>query len=277
MNYRHAYHAGSFADVFKHYVLVLLIKSLLKKATPFTYIDTHSGRGFYDLSSELSEKTAEAKSGIQLLWDAKLKSESLQSYLRIIKGFQSDHQNLRYYPGSPKIVHSLLRAEDRMILNEFHPEEARLLKNEFKKDKRVSVHAQNAYQWLSGAIPPSTNRGLVFIDPPYEKPNEYPELLKLLKMALKRWKNGTYALWYPMTKDQRLKPFYAGLKEAGITEILNTQLNVYETDSPIGLNGSGVLIINPPWQLEEQLKLDLKELWGILSPERKGGFSCVEI
>jgi len=270
VNYRHAYHAGGFFDVFKHYVLMLLIQSLKQKEAGFTYIDTHSGSGLYDL--KFSSKTLEAENGIHLLWNSKLKlTDSLQEYLDLIKKFQADNK-LEHYPGSPAVVRSLLRAQDQMILNELHPEEAHNLKKLFGRDKQVHIHTQDAYHWIKGIIPPNPPRGLVFIDPPYEQKNEYEQLVKLLITSLKHWRQGVYAIWYPITKEQPLKKFYAELNKAGI-EYLNTQLSVYNEDSPIGLNGSGMLIVNPPWQLDLKLKENLPLLWKILSPEGKGGVS----
>ena len=274
MNYKHSYHAGSFADVLKHWVEMLIVQNLQKKETPLIYIDTHSGSGLYDLESESARMTNEAKAGIETLWNTQAKlTPSLLSYLEIIRKFQPNSTELRYYPGSPHVARSILRPQDRMLLNELHPEEAALLKEEFRQDSQVSVHSQNAYQWLLGALPPKIPRGLILIDPPYENPEEYDQLSKLVMSSLLRFRQGIFALWYPITQKSGMPKLRQTLKDASIDKILDIQLNVHDFDSPIGLNGSGMLIINPPWQLDTQIEESLGVLWEILSPKKKGGFS----
>ncbi len=273
MNYQHIYHAGNFADVFKHWILSLVLQSMHKKDNAFVYIDTHAGSALYNLSSAKAKMTEEAKAGIAALWESPLNlSDSLKNYLDLVKKFQLYPNELRFYPGSPYIAHSLLRAQDRMLLNELQANEAQLLKHEFRRDSPVSVHSQNAYQWLIATLPPKIARGVVFIDPPYENPNEYEQILKLLISSLKRWRQGIYVIWYPVIKNQKLAVLLRGLKDAGIDKVLNTQLSIHSEDSPIGLNGSGMLIINPPWKLEEQINESIETLWTSLSPNQKGGY-----
>lgn len=274
MNYRHTYHAGSFADVFKHVVLTLLIKHLLQKEKGFCYLETHAGCGCYNLFSEASQRTKEYRSGIQSLWSENLKLPAeITDYLAIVKNLNPDNQ-LKYYPGSPLIARQFLRPQDRMVLAELHPEEAEQLKHNFARDKQVAVHVIDGYQALKAFIPPKENRGLVLIDPPYEKPDETGQALDALKTALKHWANGTYAVWYPIKDRQQANKFLNKLHELANKEMLVTELSIYHEDSPMSLNGSGMAIINPPWQLDEQLKSLLPELWRLLSPNGLGKWVC---
>ncbi|HYF97571.1 MAG TPA: 23S rRNA (adenine(2030)-N(6))-methyltransferase RlmJ [Coxiellaceae bacterium] len=271
MNYKHSYHAGNFADVFKHWVLMLSIQQMQQKEAPFVYIDTHAGSGIYDLSSEFSKKTNEAELGIKALWSSKIDlTASLQDYLKLIKNLPHNAKKLCCYPGSPMLVQNLLRPNDQILLNELQPSEAASLKKRFHNDMRARVYSQDAYQWLLSVIPPKLKRGLVLIDPPYEQSTEYEQLLKLLTHALKRWQNGSYMIWYPLTKNHKFSQFYQAVKKLVPNDTLNVQLSIYEADSPLGLNGSGMLFVNPPWQLAEQIQTGIQPLWEVLSPSKKG-------
>ncbi len=279
MNYRHAYHAGSFSDVLKHFVLMLIIQELQQKKPGFCYIDTHAGTGCYDLSSALAQKTLESDSGIKLLWNKSGLTGAIQDYLNLVQRFSkehSSHSEMITYPGSPCIARALLRPQDRIILNELHPEEAITLRKFFRGDAQVHIHSHNAYFWLKGMIPPAERRGLVLIDPPYEREDEYQELLKLLLMSAERWPTGIYALWYPITPDQKLEAFSRSLKKSGLRNVLNIQLSLADPDSPSGIIGSGLVIINPPWQLESKLNESLKILWSALSLKKQGAYQITQ-
>ncbi len=259
MNYRHAYHAGNFADVFKHVTLVALLQSFFHKETPICYFDTHAGAGNYDLSSNAAQKNKEFELGIGKIFSEKNPPELIKQYLSAIK-------NPKTYPGSPLIAKHFLRPEDRMVLTELHPEEYQYLKKLFANQAQVEVHHQNGYQALKAFLPPKEKRGLVLIDPPYEKNDEYPELTKGLSEALKRWETGVYAIWYPIKKANQPHP----LRELKTNRpILTAELAIYPLDVPLELNACGMTIINPPWKLAETLETVVPWLYERLKCDNK--------
>jgi len=275
MNYRHIYHAGNFADVFKHVVLAELLKTLLRKEKPFCYLETHAGIGRYDLQTMEAQKTKEYLSGIVAVYQ---QTEQLpvevQAYLQIVKGLNKGaEQLLRYYPGSPCIAQSVLRAQDSMILAELHPEDAVLLKKEFAADKRVSVHQMDGYNALKAFLPPKERRGLVLIDPPFEQEHEVSRIEQGLQTALRRWSSGIFVVWYPLKDQKLIQKLQQKLNALGVAEILYAELSIYPEDNPTGLNGSGLAILNPPWQFDQQLQQFLPQLWQILSPQKTGKLS----
>lgn len=271
MNYRHSYHAGNFADVFKHVILVELILALQHKPKAFCYLDTHAGAGYYDLATETAQKTREFESGISKLWQQQAVPDYLNHYWSLITTANQQQTQLRYYPGSPRMVRPLLRAEDRMVLTELHPEEAAELKREFRGDKQVAVHQLDGYQALKAFLPPSERRGLVFMDPPFEQTDEFDRIVAQVAMALTRWSSGIYAIWFPIKDRQRVTKFYQALANSSGKPVLLAEFAIFPEDSPVGLNACGMVIINPPWQIEAKLTVVLQTLWQILSPDKLGG------
>jgi 23S rRNA (adenine2030-N6)-methyltransferase len=272
MNYRHIFHAGNFADVFKHIVLIALIESLLLKDKPFCYVDTHAGIGRYDLSSKEAQKTMEFVTGVAELQKIKdNKPPIVEKYLEIIQEINPSQQQL-FYPGSPLIARALLRPMDKMILTELHPVDAITLKNEFKNDKQVAVHLLDGYQALKAFLPPDPRRGLVLIDPPYEVKNEFNILLKSMKMALSRWSSGIFAIWYPIKNRYLIHEFERSLRKISEKPFLTAELSLYPDDAPIALNGSGLFIINPPWQLDKKLQQVLPWLLKALDTQKQGKY-----
>lgn len=273
MNYRHIYHAGNFCDVFKHVVLVGLIQALLRKDKPFCYIDTHAGTGFYDFFSSEAQKSQEFQEGILPVLKQQTNRPALvEDYLSIVKSFNSNPTKLQYYPGSPCIAHSLLRENDRMVLTELHTSDYEKLKQQFLRDKQVGVHHHDAYQALKAFLPPLERRGLVLMDPSFEQPDEFKQVIHTLKQAFMRWSTGIYAIWYPVKNQHARKQFLNALRKSTAEEILLVELNIYPTDVSDRLNGSGMAIINPPWQLDKTLKAVLPWLWSVLSPKQLGGY-----
>lgn len=269
MNYRHTYHAGSFADVLKHVTLIALLDYLALKPTPFCYLETHAGTGLYNLTRAEAQKTLEAEEGIKKIYTCTDTPTLVQKYLDIIKSFNKD--NLLLYPGSPLIAQTCLRDQDKIILSELHPNDYRQLKRTLQHDSRVSVHHQNGYVSLKAFLPPKEKRGLVLIDPPYETGEDFKEILKNLKLSLQCWPSGMYAIWYPIKANLNLDPFFRELFK--ITEhqsLLTAELSLYSKNSPQTLNGSGLAIINPPWQLDSTLKESLAWLWKKLSTKQQG-------
>lgn len=256
MNYRHHFHAGNFADVFKHILLVSTLDSMQKKELPLTYFDTHAGRGLYLLSDPDTQKLKEYQFGIDALLSYQIKNPApkpIESYLEIVKPLYLKENNT-YYPGSPKIAESLMRSYDKMRLCELHPEEFILLrKNMQRKDRMISFLHMDAYAALKASLPLKiTSRGLIMIDPPFEKKNEFTLLEDAIKESLKRWQHGNYMIWYPIKEKQAVTKFQNKIKNhANSTLFVNFSIKYKKISS--NLTGCGVAFINPPWQLEAQL------------------------
>ncbi|MBI3545647.1 MAG: 23S rRNA (adenine(2030)-N(6))-methyltransferase RlmJ [Gammaproteobacteria bacterium] len=268
MNYRHAFHAGNFADVCKHIVLSLLLTSLHRKATPFCYLDTHAGCGRYDLLSEAAQKTAEYQAGIQRLWPNPKLPEA-ENFLAAVHALNSEGV-LRYYPGSPRLARFFLRPQDRMLLVEAHGEEVAKLKSEFEGDRQVVIQQQDAYASLKALLPPQEKRGLVLIDPPYESAQEFEQLVQGLRIATERWASGIYAIWYPIKNRPPIERLHRSLIATGIRKMLLAEFCPYPDDSALRLNGCGMIIVNPPWQLEQTLKTTLPALLALLRQHARG-------
>lgn len=276
MNYRHAYHAGNFADVLKHSVLFALIQALQAKDTPFALIDTHAGSGCYALDSEEAGKTGEYRDGIARLLFPDLRQPEqpalpplLRHWLDAVLAVPGNEHGLKLYPGSPLQAARAMRATDSAQLCELHPEEVSRLRELFHHDHRVHVHHRNGYEALKALLPPKEKRGLVLIDPPYEAQEaEYRLIEAALKAALLRWPNGMYAIWYPIKQRSMVQPFLRWLQHCGARRVLRAELMVYPDDSPLRLNGSGMAIINAPWNLDQVLREPLQVIARLLSQER---------
>ena len=258
MNYRHAFHAGNHADVLKHIVLLALLDALKKKDAPFFVLDTHAGRGRYLLSATESRKTGEADAGIvKLMGEAKM-PDVVERYLRAVEA-NNPVGALIAYPGSPLLVAQALREQDRLAACELQPEEAAALKELFAHDARVAVHARDGYGAIKAMLPPKLGnakfaRGLVLIDPPYEEQdNEYPQIISSVREAMERWPQATYAIWYPIKLRRSLQPFFRKAAALPGKSVMLAELQVRADDSPLRLNGSGMVIINPPWKFDQQL------------------------
>jgi len=250
MNYRHAYHAGNFADVHKHAVLTLLLAHLRRKETPFHVLDTHAGIGRYDLAGTEAGKTGEFEDGIAKLL-AGPDHPLLESYLRLVRAENAEGA-LRFYPGSPCLTRASLRDDDRMTLIELHPEDAETVRTLFKRDRQVTIREEDAYRALKACLPPKERRGLVLVDPPYEVRDEFQRMVKGMGEALRRWPTGIYALWYPIKSPAEVTRFTDELVNFG-KPCLVSELMLREPTDETKLNGSGLAVINPPWQLDEQL------------------------
>jgi 23S rRNA (adenine2030-N6)-methyltransferase len=275
MNYRHAYHAGNFADVLKHSVLFALIEALKAKDTPFALIDTHAGSGCYALDSEEAGKTGEYRDGIARLLFPDLHGGGqaplpalLRRWLDSVLALPSNEQGLKLYPGSPLQAAQAMRDTDSAQVCELHPDEASRLRELFQHDRRVHVHHRNGYEALKALLPPKEKRGLVLIDPPYEAQEaEYRLIEAALKAALQRWPNGIYAVWYPIKLRSQVQPFLRWLQRCGARRVLQAELLVHPDDSPLRLNGSGMVILNAPWNLDQVLREPLQAMARLLSQE----------
>lgn len=261
MNYRHAYHAGNFADVLKHMVLVALIDSLKQKASPFCYIDTHAGSGRYDLRGTEARKTAEADEGFGVLKTATGLPPLLWKYLEIVRACNEGDDSLRFYPGSPWIAAHLMRETDSAQLVDLRNDESGALRQLFHHDKRMHVHERDGYEAMKAFVPPKEKRGLVLIDPPFEAQEaEFRVIEKTLKAALEKWPTGMYAIWYPIKLRSHVQPFHRWLTKCGARRVLIAELLLRPDDSPLRLNGTGVAIVNAPWKLDEALRDSLRLL-----------------
>jgi len=276
MNYRHAFHAGNFADVLKHVVLIMLVGHLKKKPTPFFYLDTHAGRGLYDLSEAAAQKSGEYKDGIGRVLDSPASSlpPEIAAYAQLVRDSAGKgHSAITAYPGSPLIVARLRRPTDRLVLMETQPKEAAALRDALGRERLVSVIESDGYAALKAQLPPRENRGLVLIDPPYESDLEFDRVLAGLELAHQRWPTGMYCIWYPLTERAGPLRFRRDLERSGIRRILDVHLSVLPLDAQVGMAGAGLVIVNPPWQLDERLKELLPELHRLLSPDGLGGAS----
>lgn len=277
MNYRHAYHAGNFADVLKHVVMIAIIQSMQRKDTAFCYLDTHAGMGYYDLQSEPTQKTKEYLGGIEKIISAEHPPALIKTYLNCIHDInnQLSHANyasLKYYPGSPLIANHLLRPQDRLIACELQPEQYGLLREAFIGNRQAAIHHTDGFLGLKAFLPPKEKRGLILIDPPFENPDEFTQLARHLPHALKRFESGVFAIWYPIKDLRQVERFYQALEQSISAPILSIDLTIYP-DLPSHLNGSGLAIINPPWQFKETIDGVLPWLWKALSINGQGQYA----
>lgn len=269
MNYRHAFHAGNHADVLKHIALLALVEALKRKDSPFFVLDTHAGRGRYLLSAAESRKTAEADAGVLKLMDEPKAPEVVERYLRAVQAINPVGA-LVAYPGSPLLVAQALREQDRLAACELQQEEAQALKELFAHDGKVAVHARDGYAAIKALLPPRIGetrfaRGLVLIDPPYEVQDaEYPQIIATLREAMARWPNAIYAVWYPIKLRRSLMHFFRKAAALPAKSALLAELQIRPDDSPLRLNGSGMLILNPPWQFDQELAPALPVLKRVL-------------
>lgn len=248
MNYRHAFHAGNFADCMKHALLVALLRSLLKKPAPLFVLDTHAGAGHYDLEAGPAARTQEAAAGIMRLLDQT--PAPLEDYAALVRG-------LGLYPGSPELIRALLRPDDRLACCELHPEEYVALRRRFRLDPQVAVHRRDAWEALKALLPPPQKRGLILIDPPYEDPTEYQRLAAGLKLVQSRFPAAVIAAWYPSKRTASVRAFFSSLT---LRDVIVAEFLLREPLDPSTLNGCGLVIVNPPYQFEAEAQLILDAL-----------------
>jgi 23S rRNA (adenine2030-N6)-methyltransferase len=268
MNYRHAFHAGNFADVVKHTVLARILAHLGEKPQAFRVIDTHAGAGLYDLAGPDATRTGEWRAGIGRLTGASLAapvSALLAPYLDAVAKLNPAGE-LRYYPGSPLIALSLMRPQDRLIACELEPGAAAALRSHLHADKRAKAIAIDGFVALNAYVPPKERRGLVLIDPPFEQPNEFARLGQCLIEAYRKWATGIYVVWYPRKDLSAVKALINQIKRSGIAKALLAELDV--GNDATRLTGTGLLIINPPWRLHEELASLLPAVADALAQEQ---------
>jgi 23S rRNA (adenine2030-N6)-methyltransferase len=259
MNYRHAFHAGNFADVVKHSVLALLIERLKAKDAAFRVIDTHAGVGIYDLTADQASRTGEWHAGIGRVWGAPRKpalDALLVPYLAAVAAANGapEPAPLTRYPGSPWIARHLFRRKDRLTAVELHPEDAAALETLFAGDIQVRTIALDGWLALGAFVPPKERRGLVLVDPPFEERDDFDTMLAAFGEAHRKWPTGVYALWYPVKDLAAVDRFRLGLARSGIRRLVRAELNVRDRDTAGTFNGAGLVICNPPWQFAGSLR-----------------------
>lgn len=270
MNYRHAFHAGNFADVFKHAVLARLIDYLKRKDGAFRVVDTHAGIGRYDLLASEATRTGEWQNGIARLNAASFKPEVetlLAPYRSAIRALNPEGQ-LRYYPGSPLVTRHLLRQQDRLSALELHPQDAETLRTVLAGDHQARVIELDGWLAMGAHLPPKEKRGLVLVDPPFEQPGEFERMAEGLATAHRRWPGGIYAFWYPIKDFAAVERYRKSLQDLGIPKILDTWLTIRGPSRDEGLIGSGMVIINPPFTLEGELAALLPALCTCLALDK---------
>lgn len=259
MNYRHIYHAGNFADVLKHSVLTLVLSYLTQKDKPFFVLDTHAGIGLYDLSSEEAQKTGEFQGGIARLLSDPACPEIFRPYLERVRALQPEGmgEGVRIYPGSPFITRGFLRAGDEAKFCELHEKDKEVLLARFEGDKQARVYGLDGYLALKSFLPPKARRGLVLIDPSFEKRDEFAALAAHLKEALSRFATGTYMIWYPVKERGPVDRFAREAQTLAPGSWLRAELMIYGEARADRLNGCGLFLLNPPYTLKAQLEKEI--------------------
>ncbi|HRJ53939.1 MAG TPA: 23S rRNA (adenine(2030)-N(6))-methyltransferase RlmJ [Candidatus Thiothrix moscowensis] len=253
LSYRHAFHAGNHADVLKHLTLSLTLDYYCQKDKPFWYIDTHAGSGFYRLNSAEAQKNREFDAGIQPIWQAAEIPACASRYIDLIRQANPDN-TLKHYPGSPWLAAQLLRKTDALHLFELHPADYQHLHKQLGDDKRVRINKQDGLTGLIGLLPPTPRRAVTLIDPSYELKTDYTLVIETLLKAYKRFATGTYLLWYPVIDRQRVQQMSRKLQASQIPDILQIELCPQEDSNKLGMTGSGMFVINPPWVLGKQMQ-----------------------
>jgi 23S rRNA (adenine2030-N6)-methyltransferase len=267
MNYRHAFHAGNFADCVKHAVLVWLLQAMARKATPFCVLDTHAGAGHYDLSAAPAQRTGEAGSGIlKLLEDT---PPPLAAYVDLVR-------SLGLYPGSPAIIQALLRPNDRAIACELHPEDQAELRRFLGRDPRFAVHLRDGYAAINAFLPPAERRGLTLIDPPYEAADEFDRVASTLIAAQKRFAGGVLAAWYPIKHRAPVRAVHTALRAGGLRDAVALEFLLREPLDPTRLNGCGIILVNPPFRFDSDLPPILNSLLDRLGDRSHGEAATLE-
>ena len=272
MNYSHAFHAGNFADVLKHIILSRLVEYMKKKDAAFRVIDTHAGIGSYDLTGEIAKRSPEWKDGIGRLLAAELPQKAaplVAPYLDVIRAMNPGDR-LETYPGSPLLVRKLLRSQDRLSALELHPEYAKRLGALFEGDIQVRVNELDGWLALNAHVPPKEKRGIVLVDPPFEEKGEFIRLVDGLIKAHGKFAGGVYALWYPLKDTRAVHDFISALRDCGIPKMLRAELSIRPASNPPRLHGTGMIIVNPPFTLEGELRILLPALAQLLGDPGEG-------
>jgi len=271
MKYRHSYHAGNFADVHKHVATLALIAALARKEKGFLYFETHAGSGDYAASDEVA-------AGISRIVGMQFQSEEISRYLNAVKAFRKSKGSNRAYPGSPVLAAGELRPQDRGIAVEIQTPEARALERALGPGTRMKVETGDGFQRLRAHLPPQERRALVLIDPPYEETRQdFERVTSAIEDALRRFESGVYCVWYPIKEAREIASWKTSFARAIGREVLFSEVWLFPRDSKVGLNGSGLAIVNPPYQIDERMKVWQPELHAALDAAGAGGQSVERV
>lgn len=276
LSYRHGFHAGNFADILKHTVLVHTLEYMTQKDKPLRIIDTHAGAGVYKLSGPQSQKNREFDTGIGPLWTLAQPPAALARLLELVKG-ANDRGSLQIYPGSPLIAQTLMRPIDRLFLHELHPSDYQFLRDAMRADKRVKVFNEDGLAGMQALLPPLERRALTLIDPSYEIKSDYQQVIKQVINAHKRFAVGTVAIWYPVVNRLRIDEMELALKKSGIKNIQLMEFALAPDSLEPGMTASGMIVINPPWTLWGAMEESLPWLVDNLSPEGQGYYRLEQL
>ncbi|MFW5432666.1 MAG: 23S rRNA (adenine(2030)-N(6))-methyltransferase RlmJ [Methylophilaceae bacterium] len=265
LSYRHAFHAGNHADVLKHYTLSVVLDYFNQKDKPYCVVDTHAGAGMYALDDAFSQKNREFETGISHLLSAEKLPDSLRQFVEMVQSFNTTKQ-IKLYPGSPKVSAYYLRQNDQLRLFELHPNDYKILSENFSgNDMQTKIKMQDGFNGIKATLPPTTRRGIVMIDPPYESKDDYLHVVNTIKDCLKRFATGTYIVWYPLLPKAEPLHMIDSLHELQANNWLDARLLVSKPSSEgYGMYGSGLFIINPPWTLAKTLEDALPCLTALL-------------
>lgn len=253
LSYRHAFHAGNFADVLKHSVLTLILDYMTEKEKGFHYIDSHSGAGMYQLADEYAQKTGEYKEGIEKIINDDSAPESIKPYLSLINSLNINSE-LSLYPGSPGIAKAFIRRQDSTHLFELHPTDNKHLEDFCYRSKKVFIKQSDGYQGVLGLLPPPSRRGVVLIDPPYELKEDYQKAVNTIIKAYNKFATGTYIVWYPVVKRHFIEQMERSFLNSSLKNVLQVEFCLTDDNDEYGMTGTGLFIVNPPWQLVRQLE-----------------------
>ncbi|HEX5419127.1 MAG TPA: 23S rRNA (adenine(2030)-N(6))-methyltransferase RlmJ [Gammaproteobacteria bacterium] len=277
LSYLHAFHAGGHADVLKHTVLLAILRGLTSKDKPLRYVETHAGAGGYDLRGPQAQKNREFAGGIELLWNLQDAPPAAAALLGLARRYNGEGRALANYPGSPWLARESLRAGDSLYLFELHPAEHRTLARNFAGDRRVTVLREEGLAGSIGLVPPPERRALVFIDPSYEVKDERERVVETIRKAHRRFATGVYAVWYPVFERHWVDVLERALRAAGIGRMWLFELQAARDARDRGLTGSGVVVVNPPWKLREEMEAALPWLAARLGVDGAGGCRVIEL
>jgi len=268
LSYRHGYHAGNFADVLKHSILLEMLSLIQNKEKPFVYIDTHAGAGGYSLSHEYAQKTKEYETGIKHLLKAERQQPvSIRSYISAVASYADEEGQGEHYPGSPWFAINALRKQDSAFLFELHKNEFLNLSTRFNSNKRVKLANRNGLEGLLSIVPPVQRRAVILIDPSYENKSEYHQLVRTISQAHRKFATGIYVLWYPVVDRQMTDSMVSRFRETGIKRQLRIEHCMTADTKGLGMTGSGLLIVNPPWKLDETAREIISHLCSVFGSE----------
>lgn len=276
LSYRHGFHAGNFADVLKHMVLIQVLDYMKQKEKSIRIIDTHAGAGVYKLNGAQAQKNREFENGISRLWPLKQTPTAVARYTDLVRDL-NEHGQLQIYPGSPLLVRKLMREQDRLFLHELHPADFQFLRDCMRDHKNIKVVNEDGFAGLQALLPPPDRRALVLLDPSYEVKSDYQHLIKQVVQAHKRFSTGTFAIWYPVVLRQRIDEMELALQKSGIKNIQLMELGLQPDNPEHGMTSSGMIVINPPWTLWGEMEEALPWLADQLGESGQGFYRLEQL